>query len=125
MIEDDKELCKAVKLQLDASGYETDLCHDGNDALYYGLQPVYDLIILDRMLPGVDGLSILKLLRENQIHTPIIMATAMDAVSQRIAGLDCGADDYIETLRCRRTSGTDTCSYKTPCSHGRKQKSYF
>ena len=59
------------------------------------LQPVYNLIILDRMLPGMDGLSLLKLIRSNEITTPVILATAIDAVPERIAGLDCGADDYI------------------------------
>ena len=56
---------------------------------------VYNLIILDRMLPGMDGLSLLKLIRSNEITTPVILATAIDAVPERIAGLDCGADDYI------------------------------
>lgn len=95
IIEDDPQLCNALKLQLEHADYLTDLCTSGTDAVYYALQPIYDLIILDRMLPGMDGLSILKLIRENQIHTPVILATAVDSVSERIFGLDCGADDYI------------------------------
>lgn len=95
LIEDDKDLCEALKIPLEKAGYQTDFCHSGTDALYYALMPVYDLIILDRMLPGMDGLSILKLLRENKIATPVILATALDAVSERISGLDGGADDYI------------------------------
>lgn len=95
LIEDDRDLCAALKISLEKAGYQTDLCYSGTDALYYALMPVYELIILDRMLPGMDGLSILKLLRENSISTPVILATAIDAVSERIAGLDCGADDYI------------------------------
>ena len=95
IIEDDQELCHALKLQLEHAGYQTDCCHNGTDALYYALQPVYDIIILDRMLPSMDGLSILKLIRSNEIHTPVIMATAMDGIKERISGLDCGADDYV------------------------------
>lgn len=95
LIEDDKELCNALKISLENAGYQTDLCHSGDNALYYALEPVYDLIILDRMLPGKDGLSILKAIRKSGISTPVILATALDAVSERITGLDCGADDYI------------------------------
>lgn len=95
LIEDDRDLCHALKLSLEQAGYQTDLCHSGTDALYYALNTTYDLIILDRMLPNLDGLSILKIIRANKVPTPVILATAMDAVSERIAGLDCGADDYI------------------------------
>lgn len=95
LIEDDPALCQALKIALEKAGYQTDLCQTGTDALYYFLKPIYDLIILDRMLPGMDGLSLLKLIRSNDITTPVILATAMDAVSERIVGLDCGADDYI------------------------------
>lgn len=95
IIEDDEQLLEALKLQLEHNGFQTDCVADGADALYYALQNVYDVIILDRMLPSVDGLTILKLLRENQIHTPVILATAIDSVSERIAGLDLGADDYM------------------------------
>lgn len=95
IIEDDEQLLEALRLQLEHNGFQTDCIANGTDAVYYALQNVYDVIILDRMLPGMDGLTILKLLRENQIHTPVILATAIDSVSERIAGLDCGADDYI------------------------------
>ena len=95
LIEDDQELCHVLKISLEKAGYQTDICLTGTDALYYALQPVYNLIILDRMLPGMDGLSLLKLIRSNEITTPVILATAIDAVPERIAGLDCGADDYI------------------------------
>lgn len=95
VIEDDQQLLEALKLQLEHHGFQTDCIANGADAVYYALQNVYDMVILDRMLPGMDGLTILKLLRENQIHTPVILATAIDSVKERIAGLDCGADDYI------------------------------
>lgn len=95
LIEDDKDLCNALKIALEKAGYQTDLCCLGDDALYYARMPVYDLIILDRMLPGMDGLSILKTLRKEHIMVPVILATALDAVHERILGLDEGADDYI------------------------------
>lgn len=95
IVEDDEQLLEALRLQLEHNGFQTDCITNGTDALYYAVQNIYDVIILDRMLPGIDGLTILKLLRDKQIHTPVILATAIDSVSERIAGLDCGADDYI------------------------------
>lgn len=95
IIEDDEQLCETLKLQFEHHGIESDCVHSGLDALYYVMQSVYDLIILDRMLPGMDGIALLKIIRENNIHTPIILATAVDSVEERIAGLDTGADDYL------------------------------
>ena len=95
LIEDDQQLCEALKLQLVHAGYQVDCVYHGADAAFYALQPVYDLMILDRMLPGLDGLSLLRMIRENGIRTPVILATALDDVRARIAGLDGGADDYI------------------------------
>lgn len=95
IIEDDQNLADVLSLQLQHKGFETDCIYHGADAVFYSLQNVYDVIILDRMLPGMDGLTILKLLRENQIHTPVILATALDSIEERITGLNCGADDYI------------------------------
>ena len=95
IIEDDKELADVLRMQLQHEGFEVDCIQNGADAIFYALQKAYDAIILDRMLPGMDGLSILKVLRENQIHTPVILATALDSVEERIAGLNCGADDIL------------------------------
>lgn len=95
IIEDDKELCEALALQLRARNHTADCCHTGSDALYYAMQNTYDLILLDRMLPEIDGLSILRSIRRNHIAAPVILTTAMDAVQDRIDGLDCGADDYL------------------------------
>lgn len=95
LIEDDQQLCEALKIQLVHAGYQVDCVYHGADAAFYALQPVYDLMILDRMLPGLDGLSLLRMIRENGIRTPVILATALDTVQERIAGLDGGADDYI------------------------------
>ncbi|MCI9422988.1 MAG: response regulator transcription factor [Dorea sp.] len=95
IIEDDEQLCETLQLQFEHHGMESDYVHSGLDALYYVMQSVYDLIILDRMLPGMDGIALLKIIRENNVHTPIILATAVDSVEERIAGLDNGADDYL------------------------------
>lgn len=95
LIEDDHDLCEAVSLQLKKNDYDTDICTAGTDALFYASQQSYDAIILDRMLPGIDGMTILQSLRRSGIQTPVIMATAMNNISDRIDGLDAGADDYI------------------------------
>ena len=95
LIEDDVELCEAVALHLRKEGYETDLCHSGGDADYYIMGFLYDAVILDRMLPEVDGLTLLQKIRRRGIVTPVIMVTAMNGIYDRIDGLDCGADDYL------------------------------
>ena len=95
MIEDDRELCEACAPQLRAAGFEADFCHDGGEALYYLRQPIYDLCILDRMLPGSDGLALLASARAEGVRTPVLMLTAMGRVGDRVDGLDAGADDYL------------------------------
>lgn len=95
IIEDDRELCQALSLQLAANSYTVDCCHTGTAAFYCAMKDSYDLILLDRMLPEIDGLSILRSLRKNKISAPVILTTALDAVSDRIDGLDAGADDYL------------------------------
>lgn len=95
VIEDDIELSDIMIQQLKQHGYQADQCQNGGDALFYCIEQIYDLIILDRMLPELDGLSLLALIRRRGIHTPVIMATALDGLGDRIDGLDAGADDYI------------------------------
>lgn len=95
LIEDDKELCDAIAVHLHKEGYELDICNEGSDALYYISKHSHDVILLDRMLPGVDGLSILGQLRKKKITAPVIMITAMNGINDRIDGLDSGADDYL------------------------------
>ncbi len=95
IIEDDQQLCETLKMQLEHEGFQTDCVYNGTDALYYAMQSVYDIIILDRMLPEMNGLSLLKIIRENNISVPVILATAVDSVDERITGLDSGADDYL------------------------------
>lgn len=95
IIEDDKELCRALALQLTARQYTVSVCHTGSEALYFAMSGAYDLILLDRMLPEIDGLSILRSIRQNHICVPVILTTALGAVGDKIDGLDCGADDYL------------------------------
>ncbi len=95
IIEDDKELCDALKLQLHAHSHTADCCYTGSEALYCAMKGAYDLILLDRMLPEIDGLSILRSIRQNHITVPVIVTTALDTIHDRIDGLDCGADDYL------------------------------
>lgn len=95
IIEDDKKLCDTIQFDLQQEGYQVDGCYSGEDALYYAKKISYDIILLDRMLPVMDGLSILHKIRSLGIATPVIMVTAMDGIDDRIDGLDAGADDYL------------------------------
>lgn len=95
IVEDDKKLCSILEYQLNKNKIEADFCHDGADAMFYIEKQSYDIIILDRMLPGMDGITILKRLRGKQIKTPVLMLTAMGTLQNRIEGLDTGADDYL------------------------------
>jgi DNA-binding response OmpR family regulator len=95
LIEDDQDLCAALCATLKKEEYDVDICTRGDDAIYYGTSSTYDVIILDRMLPLLDGLSVLQILRRNNITTPVIMVTAMNGINDRIDGLDAGADDYL------------------------------
>ncbi|QNM04781.1 response regulator transcription factor [Qiania dongpingensis] len=97
LIEDDTELAGIVAGRLEKEGYRIDICSDGRSALHYALNPdyAYDLFILDRMLPGLDGLSVCRQIRERNISSPVLMVTAMSEIDDRVDGLDCGADDYL------------------------------
>lgn len=95
VIEDDLKLCSILEYQLKKSGIDADFCHDGEEAVLYGTKQTYDVIMLDRMLPGIEGITILEQLRKKKVTTPIIMVTAMDQLKNRIEGLDGGADDYL------------------------------
>lgn len=95
LIEDDHKLCNNIRVALEQEKYHADVCFTGNDGLLYASTQAYDVIILDRMLSDFDGLSLLQLLRKKGVQTPIIMETALDGITDRIDGLDSGADDYI------------------------------
>lgn len=95
MVEDDVDLCGAVEIHLKREGHTVDLAHDGEDGLHFALQNAYDLILLDRMLPGLDGVSLVSRLRREGFTTPVLMMTALNGISDRVDGLDAGADDYL------------------------------
>ena len=94
-VEDDRSLCRAEKTILEKAGYSVDFVHNGEDALDYALEGNYDGIILDWMIPAPDGVEVLRRLRERGDATPCLLLTARDAVEDRVAGLDAGADDYL------------------------------
>jgi two-component system, OmpR family, response regulator ArlR len=95
LAEDEKELSNALVAILKHNNYSVDAVYDGADALDYGLSENYDIIILDIMMPKMNGLDVLVKLRESGIHTPILMLTAKTEIQDRITGLDKGADDYL------------------------------
>lgn len=95
LIEDDERLCLSLSYQLRQDGFAPETCHDGEEGLLWARQQGYDLILLDRMLPGMDGLTLLRQLRREGIHTPVIFLTALGQLSDKTGGLDAGADDYI------------------------------
>lgn len=95
LIEDDKNLCDSLKFQLEKEHHQVDVCHDGRDGLDLFVQDAYDLVLLDRMLPTMNGLLVLKKARDRGISTPVILVTALGELYDRIEGLDGGADDYI------------------------------
>lgn len=95
IVEDEKTLCETIGKHLTAAGYTVDLCFDGDDALFYIEGTEYDAVVLDIMLPGTDGLTILKTIRDKQNLTPVLLLTARSTVEDKVKGLDCGADDYL------------------------------
>lgn len=95
LAEDDQGLNKALTWQLREKGYQVDSCYDGEEALYYGMQDIYDIILLDRMLPDLDGTEVLTALRKASVNAPVIMITALGMLQDKITGLDLGADDYL------------------------------
>ncbi len=95
LIEDDKRLCDSLGFYLERRGFTVDICHDGEEGLLLIQEQAHDLILLDRMLPSLDGASVLKKIRAGHICTPVILLTALGEVNDRIEGLNCGADDYL------------------------------
>jgi DNA-binding response OmpR family regulator len=96
IIEDEHKIARAVKEGLDDESYVADIAFDGREGYHAALYEDYDLIILDRMLPGgMDGIDICKKLRAEGKHTPVLMLTAKDQIRDRVTGLNAGADDYL------------------------------
>ncbi len=95
VVEDEKRLAKAVAEILRGEKYMVDVVSDGREALDYGEESIYDAIVLDVMLPYVDGYTVAKKLRERKVETPILILTAKDEITDKVSGLDVGADDYM------------------------------
>lgn len=95
IVEDEISLLKLTAKRLKEEGYTVDACMDGEEGKSYAEAVKYDCIILDLLLPKINGLILLKELREQGIMTPVIIITAKDAIEDRVAGLDTGADDYL------------------------------
>ncbi len=95
LVEDEKQLSEALQQILIRNKYSVDAVYNGDEGLDYALTGVYDVIILDIMLPKLNGLEILKMIRKRKISTPVILLTAKGSVEDKILGLDSGADDYL------------------------------
>jgi DNA-binding response OmpR family regulator len=95
LIEDSKRLQRAISIGLKREGFKVDITGDGNEGLWFVESFDYDVIILDLMLPGLDGLSILRELRKKQKPASVLILSAKDTVEDRVGGLQAGADDYL------------------------------
>jgi DNA-binding response OmpR family regulator len=93
--EDEVATAKALKLLLEKSKYSVDIVHNGNDAWDYVSDGGYEVVVLDIMMPGMNGIEVLKKMRNNGIKTPVLMLTAKAEIEDRVAGLEAGADDYL------------------------------
>lgn len=95
VVEDEPKVARALRDGLEREGYRVSVARSGEDGFFLASTEPFEAIVLDRMLPGRDGLEILKTLRQKGLLTPVLMLTARDAVGDRVAGLDAGADDYL------------------------------
>ena len=109
VVEDEVRLAATLQDLLELNGYTVDICHDGESGLDNALTAIYDVILLDVMLPKLDGFTVLRRLRAEHSTTPVLMLTARSDLSDRVQGLDCGADYYLtkpfepkELLACIR-----------------------
>lgn len=125
LIEDDTEAAKFLVKGLRESGYSVDHAADGRDGLFRATEGQFDLVVTDRMLPHLDGLTIIQLMRQKGITTPVLVLSALGSVDDRVRGLKAGGDDYltkpfafvellarIEALSRRRSSVTDATKLK-------------
>ncbi|MDB6016218.1 MAG: Two component transcriptional regulator, winged helix family [Pedosphaera sp.] len=95
VVEDEKKTASFIRKALQAESFAVDVAHDGADALLLAAQTPFDAIVLDIMLPGRDGLSVLRQLREQKNNTPVLLLSARGQVNERVEGLNAGADDYL------------------------------
>jgi DNA-binding response OmpR family regulator len=95
VVEDERRLGQVIRKVLEEEGHTVDLAYDGEDGLAMAADGSHDVIVLDILLPGIDGLDVCRTLRANRVDTPVLLLTALDAVEDRVRGLDAGADDYL------------------------------
>ena len=96
IVEDEHKIARALKKALEQETYAVDIAYDGDEGYAMATTEPYDIAIIDRMLPGsYDGLGIVKAMREAKVHTPVLFLSALGSISERTAGLDAGADDYL------------------------------
>lgn len=95
IVEDERRLARALRQILEEAGYEAETVYAGDEGLHYASTNAYDLIVLDVMLPGMDGFSVVRTLRQQLSRVPVLMLTAKSSVADKVSGLDAGADDYL------------------------------
>ena len=95
VVEDERRLAQVVRKVLEEEGHTVDVAYDGEDGLAMAMDGSHDVILLDVLLPGIDGFEICRRLRAGGVDTPVLLLTALDAVDDRVRGLDAGADDYL------------------------------
>jgi len=95
VVEDDAKMAELLRRGLAGRGHTVEIVHDGSQGLHKSQSPQFDVIVLDVMLPGVDGLDVARQLRASGVRTPILMLTARDSAQDIVRGLDVGADDYL------------------------------
>ncbi len=95
VVEDERRLAQVVRKVLEEEGHTVDVAHDGEEGLAMALDGSHDVIVLDILLPAIDGIEVCRTLRASRVDTPVLLLTALDAVEDRVRGLDAGADDYL------------------------------
>ncbi len=95
VVEDERRLAQVVRKVLEEEGHTVDVAHDGEDGLAMAMDGSHDVVVLDILLPGLDGIEVCQRLRAGRVDTPVLLLTALDAVEDRVRGLDAGADDYL------------------------------
>lgn len=95
VVEDERRLVHVIRKVLEEEGHTVDVAHDGEDGLALAMDGSHDVIVLDVLLPGIDGFQVCRSLRGSRVDTPVLLLTALDAVEDRVRGLDAGADDYL------------------------------
>ena len=130
VVEDEKKLCDMIAKSLHQAGYEVDTCNDGEEALEMICAEMYDLIVLDLNLPGMDGMDILRELRKENEETKVLILSARSQIADKVEGLDAGANDYLakpfhsKEMRCSsfQHKRTNSVCKRDPCCTDKKRE---